>query len=164
VKEIKLILILAVLMLTLPSLADTLNIPNSSCSGTGVLISDPYHAFDLPFTSTRSFHDGRIQAASTVSVLGAQKTVTALLYFKEISPNQYSVLDVTTAKGNKAAIVGQATCDARVCRFKATVASAHLTLEETWQRTNTGFSIIKGHQKILGIESNYTANFNCQKL
>ncbi|MGZ3691770.1 MAG: hypothetical protein ACXVAX_09710 [Pseudobdellovibrio sp.] len=156
--------ILLSLFLGLQAQASTLNITNAACRGSGTLDSHSLFIPNLDFTSQRTLKDGRIDAKSTVSILGFDNSATATLYFQQTSDTQFNVLDLTKPVGKGYQIAGNATCNNGVCSFEAKVMNGSLYLKETWVPTTNGFSVRDGFQNFNGIQSTYTAEFICTRI
>lgn len=143
--------------------ATTLGIPDGHCRGGGVLKASHALAPDIAFESVRTLENGMIRARSTIKLLGFPVTATADLKFIPTGPNTFRAESLTEIQADGTPKpVGQAACDETACRFQVTVSGGNLYLEETLVRTDQGFRIVDGFQKLYGIPNHYSGEFICR--
>jgi hypothetical protein len=125
--------------------------------GSDYLVSEPFYIPKIHFKSTRVVKNGVIEAHTIARLLKIIKVGEAKARLKVVptSSSSFDLLDADNVS-NK---VGSGQCHEDICTFSVTVMNGDLYLKESWAVKENSFEIVKGFQRMKGIESTYGGEF-----
>ena len=127
--------------------------------GESELTSNCYLIPNGKFESRRTIGKGIIIAHTKAKFGPLKPSIKAILKVIDTGSGKFKLqlLDNKTLRPQK--IVGQGECSQDLCSFTAKLNKGTLKLEEAWRIDGHSFEIIRGNQKVLGIEHEYRGDF-----